>query len=123
MQFFPAQALLFLGLQVCQQILLAGARLVYSRGFTATGLMDILEEADIPKGSFYYYFKSKEEILQTLIDNFIDEAVELAKRYARRVLAFNAGRLVFDGPVERLDDACAGVRRNAQSRPPPRSAA
>ncbi len=31
--------------------------------------------------------------------------IELAKRYARRVLAFNRGRLVFDGPVEELDDA------------------
>ncbi len=30
--------------------------------------------------------------------------LELAKRYARRVLAFNQGRLIFDGPVDRLDD-------------------
>ncbi len=29
--------------------------------------------------------------------------IELAKRYAKRVLAFNLGRLVFDGPVEMLD--------------------
>ena len=29
--------------------------------------------------------------------------IELAKRYAKRVLAFNLGRLVFDGPVEALD--------------------
>ncbi len=31
--------------------------------------------------------------------------LELAKRYAKRVLAFNKGRLVFDGAVEELDDA------------------
>ncbi len=30
--------------------------------------------------------------------------LELAKRYARRVLAFNKGRLIFDGPVSSLDD-------------------
>jgi phosphonate transport system ATP-binding protein len=29
--------------------------------------------------------------------------IELAKRYARRILAFNHGELVFDGPVEDLD--------------------
>jgi len=29
--------------------------------------------------------------------------IELAKRYARRVIAFNQGRLVFDGPVSELD--------------------
>jgi phosphonate transport system ATP-binding protein len=31
--------------------------------------------------------------------------LELAKRYAKRVLAFNRGRLVFDGPVASLDGA------------------
>jgi phosphonate transport system ATP-binding protein len=31
--------------------------------------------------------------------------IELAKRYAKRVLAFNKGRLVFDGPIEKLDAA------------------
>jgi phosphonate transport system ATP-binding protein len=29
--------------------------------------------------------------------------IELAKRYAKRVIAFNKGRLVFDGPIEKLD--------------------
>jgi len=29
--------------------------------------------------------------------------IELAKRYARRVIAFNQGRIVFDGPVAELD--------------------
>jgi phosphonate transport system ATP-binding protein len=31
--------------------------------------------------------------------------IELAKRYAKRVIAFNKGRLVFDGPIEKLDAA------------------
>ncbi len=31
--------------------------------------------------------------------------LELAKRYAKRVLAFNKGELVFDGPVSALDNA------------------
>lgn len=31
--------------------------------------------------------------------------LDLAKRYAKRVLAFNKGALVFDGPVASLDDA------------------
>ena len=30
--------------------------------------------------------------------------LELAKRYAKRVLAFNRGELVFDGPVEKLNE-------------------
>jgi phosphonate transport system ATP-binding protein len=31
--------------------------------------------------------------------------LELAKRYAKRVLAFNKGKLVFDGPIDKLDKA------------------
>jgi len=30
--------------------------------------------------------------------------IELAKRYANRVIAFNHGTVIFDGPVEQLDD-------------------
>jgi len=33
--------------------------------------------------------------------------LELARRYAQRVLAFNQGRLVFDGAVEELTDDLA----------------
>ncbi|UCH24309.1 MAG: phosphonate ABC transporter ATP-binding protein [Trueperaceae bacterium] len=34
--------------------------------------------------------------------------LELAKRYAKRILAFNKGELVFDGPVEALSDTLEG---------------
>jgi phosphonate transport system ATP-binding protein len=34
--------------------------------------------------------------------------LELAKRYAKRILAFNKGELVFDGPVDALSDALEG---------------
>ena len=34
--------------------------------------------------------------------------VELARRYADRILGFRAGRLVFDGPPAALDETAAG---------------
>lgn len=38
------------------------ATLVHQQGWTATGINQILSEAGIPKGSFYYYFRSKEAL-------------------------------------------------------------
>lgn len=38
------------------------ARLVHQQGWNATGINQILGEAKVPKGSFYYYFQSKDDL-------------------------------------------------------------
>lgn len=53
-------------------LLRAGARIVHRKGFNDAGLQEILEEAQVPKGSFYFYFKSKEDFGLRLIDYFAD---------------------------------------------------
>ncbi len=53
-----------------KRIITTGARQVHSRGFNATGLQNILSEASVPKGSFYFYFKSKDDFGAELIDYF-----------------------------------------------------
>jgi len=53
------------------KILSAGARLVWQKGFNDTGLQEILKDAGVPKGSFYYYFESKESFGLELIDVYI----------------------------------------------------
>jgi len=44
-----------------ESIIKHGAQLVHSRGYNNTGLSDILNAAGVPKGSFYFYFKSKDD--------------------------------------------------------------
>jgi TetR/AcrR family transcriptional repressor of nem operon len=53
------------------KILYEGARLVHDKGFGSTGIQEILNAAGVPKGSFYFYFKSKEEFGLELIDFFM----------------------------------------------------
>jgi len=53
-----------------QHILDVGYQLVVNQGFTAVGLSQLLKEAGVPKGSFYHYFKSKEQFGQALIEGF-----------------------------------------------------
>jgi len=47
-----------------------GAQIVHQKGFNATGIQEVLNAAGVPKGSFYFYFKSKEEFGLQLIDYF-----------------------------------------------------
>lgn len=49
-------------------ILETGAGLVRRGGFNNTGLNTILKAADVPKGSFYHYFDSKEDFGLELIE-------------------------------------------------------
>ena len=51
-------------------ILEMGAQIVHQKGFNATGIQEVLNAAAVPKGSFYFYFKSKEEFGLQLIDCF-----------------------------------------------------
>jgi hypothetical protein len=50
------------------------------KDFSGTGIGEIAERAGIAKSVIYHHFKSKDDILKTLIDDFIDEAVELNRQ-------------------------------------------
>lgn len=53
-----------------QQILIA-ARTVFARkGIDETRMDDIVTEAGLSKGALYWYFKSKDDIINTLFDDF-----------------------------------------------------
>ena len=60
-----------------EDIVQAGLDLVLSKGFNATGVETILKQANIPKGSFYNFFSSKEEFGLAIIDKFVAERSEL----------------------------------------------
>src|SRR5512138_1815607 len=58
-------------------IVQAGLDLVLSRGFNATAVEAILKQANVPKGSFYNFFSSKEEFALAIIDKFVADRVEV----------------------------------------------
>ena len=53
-----------------QTLLDIGTKLIARQGYNHTGLNEVLEEAGIPKGSFYYYFDSKEDFALQVLDAF-----------------------------------------------------
>jgi len=44
------------------------AELIHAKGFNYTGIQEILQKAGVPKGSFYFYFSSKEALGLEIID-------------------------------------------------------
>ncbi len=47
--------------------------IILGRGFSAVGLNQVLRAADVPKGSFYHYFKSKELFGEALLDSYFSD--------------------------------------------------
>lgn len=83
-----------------------GTAIFTQKGFNNTALDELVKAANVPKGSFYYYFGSKDNYAQAVIQNYAD--------YFRRKL----DRLLSDtsmSPISRLkaftDEAIDGVTR------------
>src|SRR6201993_1991930 len=48
-----------------------GQELMHQQGYNATGLSDILKAADLPKGSFYHHFNSKEDFAAAALARYV----------------------------------------------------
>lgn len=55
-----------------QHILDTGYRLVLHKGFAGLGLLEILKACNVPKGSFYHYFSSKEAFGCALLQQYVE---------------------------------------------------
>ncbi|WP_340608438.1 TetR/AcrR family transcriptional regulator [Xenorhabdus bharatensis] len=62
-----------------QHILDVAKSIIAHKGYTAVGLAELVTAAGVPKGSFYYYFKSKEEFGQILLKEYFNEYLSRAK--------------------------------------------
>lgn len=58
---------------VRQSILDTAKPIILGKGFSAVGLNEILCAADVPKGSFYHYFKSKELFGEALLESYFND--------------------------------------------------
>jgi TetR/AcrR family transcriptional repressor of nem operon len=58
---------------VRNKIVRAGMDQFHRVGFNGTSVEDITDLADVPKGSFYNHFKSKEELALEVINRYIDQ--------------------------------------------------
>lgn len=64
------------------EILDVAEELFNSKGFDGTTISEIIEKAGVARGTIYYHFKSKEDILDALIDRYGAELLEAVKKAA-----------------------------------------
>ncbi|WP_175691558.1 TetR/AcrR family transcriptional regulator [Burkholderia anthina] len=92
-------------------LLRAGLEVLTEKGFSATGLDEILGRAGVPKGSFYHYFDSKEAFGLALIDRYAEFFARKLERHFSQLDRTPLARVhAF------VDDACEGMARYAYSR-------
>nr|WP_298875805.1 TetR/AcrR family transcriptional regulator [uncultured Mogibacterium sp.] len=72
-----------------ERIIQVAWELFEEKGYEATTMNDIIEKAQVARGSFYYYFKGKESLLDTLATVFDNKYREIMKEIP-------AGTSVFD---------------------------
>jgi TetR/AcrR family transcriptional repressor of nem operon len=66
-----------------QEILLKGIYLLRRQGYHHTGINDILQECQIPKGSFYNFFRSKEDFGLQALELYGDSMLRLMQKFTR----------------------------------------
>ena len=62
-----------------QELLKIAYQMFIQKGYEETSIDDIIAEAHIAKGTYYYHFPSKEATLEAVIDMMINDEVERAK--------------------------------------------
>lgn len=89
-----------------EALIRAGIALLSEKGYSATGLEEVLRSAGVPKGSFYHYFSSKDAFGVALIDAY-------AAYFARKLDRWFEDE--GEAPLQRLKnfvaDACTGMAR------------
>ncbi len=63
-----------------REILVVARELFVKKGYEQTSVNDILKIVDIAKGTFYYYFASKEEVLESIILDIVEEGARRAEK-------------------------------------------
>ncbi|MEK5333430.1 TetR/AcrR family transcriptional regulator [Lysinibacillus sp. FSL W8-0992] len=64
------------------EILDVADKLFGQKGFDGTSTNEILEKVGIARGTLYYHFKSKEDIMDALIERYTVQILESAKKIA-----------------------------------------
>ena len=63
-----------------EHLLEVGLERIHSTGYTATGVKEVLDLANVPKGSFYHYFPSKEAFAGEVFQRYADGEMRRAER-------------------------------------------
>ena len=62
------------------EIIETAGKLFEEKGYEQTQVQDIVNEIGVAKGLFYYYFKSKDEVMEELADRYADTIIDAVNK-------------------------------------------
>src|SRR5262245_57523811 len=77
-----------------ERLLRHGMRLFYAQGFNGTTVDAILASADVPKGSFYHHFGSKDVFGQAVLERYAQFQFDLFDKWAAKKNLTTSEKLV-----------------------------
>jgi len=85
-----------------EKLIQAGVKTIHASGYGGTSVQSIVEAADIPKGSFYNFFPSKEAFAAEVIDTYSNRGQERLRSFLLNPDATPRERLeaYFDDRIE-----------------------
>ncbi len=63
-----------------KELVEAAERLFRENGWEQTSVSDIVRKVGVAQGTFYYYFKSKDEVLDAVLEHYLKDHLERAVR-------------------------------------------
>jgi TetR/AcrR family transcriptional repressor of nem operon len=87
------------------QLVEGARRVIYRQGVERTSLAEVAEEAGVPVGNIYYYFKTKDELVDATVELYSADRGELLAGLGRR----RTPRARLKGLIEALDNTRASV--------------
>lgn len=93
--------------QTRERLVRCGIEILTEQGFASTGIDKVLKAVNVPKGSFYHYFSSKDDFGRAVIEGYADY---FAKKLDRWLL--NTARQPLDRLKDFIEDAKSGVKRH-----------
>ena len=84
------------------RILSVGIDLFSKKGYNNVGLKEILTLAEVPKGSFYHYFESKEDFGLQVINRYSNEGITFLREYLENEALSPKNRIInfYNGMTE-----------------------
>lgn len=91
------------------EIIQTAINLFIEKGYDACSVNDILKAVGIAKGTFYYYFKSKEDVLDAGVEQLSETVFARVKEIAKDKQSSPVDRMIKIMMAIRLDDKSADI--------------
>lgn len=77
-----------------QEIIEAAWHLFLTKGYDNTTMQEVMEKVQVAKGTIYYYFKSKEILLEEVISSIVEEDLQHLKKVAQQAQGNGLEKLI-----------------------------